>query len=68
MTRVEVISISILKDNDFVTICNSLSSNDLSSLQIKDKINAQNFLLLSSDEKAEICDILSDMCKKHASK
>lgn len=66
LSNVEVIAIDILMHNNFITLIHALASNDLSSLNINDSINAATFNNMSDTEKAELLSIINGMCKQSA--
>lgn len=66
LSNVEVIAIDMIMNNNFITLINALSSNDLSSLHINDSINATTFNNLSDTEKTELHFIINEMCGQSA--
>lgn len=64
MNTVEVIAIRMMLDNNCLSICNALSSRNLSSLRITDPVAKKSLSTISESEKLELHDILLGMVQK----
>lgn len=65
LANMEVVAIDMILHNNFISIINALSSNDLGLLYIKDSSNSMIFSRLEENEKKSLLLIISDMCQAH---
>lgn len=63
LANMKIVAFDIILHNNFISIINALSSNDLGLLYIKDNSNSMMFSRLEENEKNNLLLLISDMCK-----
>ena len=63
LEAIDIVAISIMNSNPIKDVVTSISSNNLSSLHIKNAADAKLFETFSEAEKEELIDHLKHLCK-----